>query len=72
MHKHIFLTYSSIAMWLTVLHLTLVHSHVLNIGEKAQPDLDQSKPSLSCTNENIGQKVQLNLHQSEHRREPPA
>jgi hypothetical protein len=39
--KHIFLTYSSIAMWLIVLHLTLVHAHVLNIGEKAQPDLDQ-------------------------------
>jgi hypothetical protein len=42
-HKHIFLTYSSIAMWLTVLHLPLVHSHVLNIGKKAQPDLHQSK-----------------------------
>ncbi len=41
--KHIVLTYCSIAMWLTVLHLTLVHSHVLNIGEKAQPDLHQLK-----------------------------
>ncbi len=41
--KNIVLTYSSIAMWLTVLHLTLVHSHVLNIGEKAQPALHQSK-----------------------------
>ncbi len=63
-------------MWLTVLHLTLVHSHVLNIGEKAQPDLHQSKhrqkAQLKLHNQYIEEKAQPDLHQSEHPRESAA